>query len=311
MDVDAALHELGMLSCVPDQRRQYLLECRLRSSIARSSSCVGRERKMSEPPSALTLQEARRTAQVAGRERKNSEPPVSTQTMTPPRTSITPSNSPTKGVVTSGFNVLKINPAFVTGVMISPGKQRDVRSKLTRDSRHCLMASERLDQENKDVICKRVKHAQQRAKRFRKPYECPWLQRHASRSTNQNIDSYKARGEPAPPSICLKSENVLNIQKSHFLDSSLSPSNDGNATSHVAQVHVQPVQLHVPSTEQQCSFSCDTTSELLSGSQRSKSLDELDFAKLRVAEQENQNYWLERKEIETVSQHMENLNVSE
>ena len=273
MDIDAALMELGMLSSVTDSRQQYLAE--------RSRPRV---RQVSEPSTSTSL-----------------EPDAASLTSA----CMTPTNSPNKGT----YQIVQLNPQFVTSLSSGINAIEMTRSA-SKDSIDfgTRYSQESLDRESKSNRLSRNKVS--RLRRFRKPYEVPWLQRHSidvcysgeSSSGSQSEHSTEtvaatAAGAPPPqtPPIELEKRNLC-------LFNTVTPAEKSRDAA----------------TEKPlCSSSNASTPEKSNhhsqGSTvpRSKSLDDLDFAKLRLAEAENHNFIVQKKEIDSVSQHLQNLNVNE
>ena len=134
-----------------------------------------------------------------------------------------------------------------------------------------------------------------RLKRFRKPYEVPW--RHSQTSfcyssiQSEGGTTATGRGGATP-------------EKSHGLTVDQSGSLNGNTPDKTGGIP------RVGSAGSELGFlSIPTPGGPLVT--RSKSLDELDFNKLRLAEAENQNLVLERQEIDSMSQNLQNLQVNE
>ena len=277
MDLDAALNELGMLSAVPDSRRQYLQEKARRDSLEKS-----RGRNLSEPSLGSLV-------------------------------TATPSNSPIKSAASTSqspssvYHVLKLNPQYVVSLSSGtpsgqPTSQNNYfpstssydlnaacysspqSSSSLAESSHTaetntvvrsITFGAKYSQENIDYQVRNSRTAKlrlSRLKRFKKPYEVPWL----SNAHRYNI-SYPA--PMAGPSLVMPS-----------------------------------TAAQAPRAAENLGNSCTSTPEKPAEGgtfSRSKSLDELDFSKLRLAEAENHNFILEKKEIENVSQNLQKLHVYE
>lgn len=253
MELDTALHELGMLSSVTESRRQYLQEKARRDSLEKS-----RMRNLSEP-SLGSLVHA------------------------------TPTNSPTKQG-SQGYQVLQINPQYVVSLSTSCfGKDshsdhynRDASERSTPSTMAETDLSSRAaavsigakySQENVEYQAKSCRIARcrlARLKRFRKPYEVPWH----GMEKRYNISYPK----PLPgPTLVMPQTARIPL------------SSEGNRSTNTPEK---------PLGE-------------LASVHRSRSLDELDFSKLQLAEAENHNFILEKKEIDTVSNNLQKLHVHE
>lgn len=257
MDVDAALNELGMLSSVTDSRKQYVCERTRR-----------RVRQVSEPGnSGLSVETSMSEA------------------------CMTPSNSPNKGM----YQIVTLNPQFVTS--LSAGMAA-LDAAVIQDaspqhidqlgSRYC---QESLDFEAKTSRLSRLKCS--RIRRYRKPYEVPWLQRHSIDVCYSSVDAASPENSNDSTASC----------STPPIDSSL------NLGPFSTPEKTRP-------TESMCKSSDTTTPEKSAVTTpapvtRSKSLDDLDFSKLKLAEAENQNFIVQKKEIDSMSQYLQNLNVNE
>ena len=271
MDIDSALNELGMLSSVTESRRQFMHE-RERYLQRR----VSRERYVSEPTDNQT------NGACAGSEYATISENLATSLQTP-------SNSPSKG---STYQIVQLNKQYVTGVSTcSPTKgdsdfQEPVRMELpTTSSAQTWLdfgqkySSDTVSQETKVGRLAKSKLAS-RVRRFKKPYDLPW--RHS-------IESYyfdHSASSTATSSSTISSGFMCTPDKSRPADKVACSSNS--------------------STPEKCQ-----TAPQGSTVPRSKSLDDLDFAKLRLAEAENHNLILEKREIDRVSQHLKDLHVGE
>ena len=189
----------------------------------------------------------------------------------------TPSNSPNKG----GYEIVHINPQFVTS--LSAGSLNRAAEKSNgANSKTALTIGAKYSQENIEYEAKssrlaRVKMA--RLKRFRKPYDVPWR--------NQMEICYQAYSTPylspppkptlsfkvETPDMSTRAADCVNISNTSTPEKNLQGPREGTVI-------------------------------------RSRSLDELDFAKLRLAEAENHSFVAQKKEIENVSQHLQNLQMN-
>ncbi len=207
---------------------------------------------------------------------------------------MTPSNSPDKS---TGYQVIKLNPQFVTS--LSSGLEQlevsrpQVQSAVTFGARYSQDSLEREARNSRRA-------SRLRYSRFRKPYELPWLQRHSIDvcygssaasglfSNENSSDSFASAEDNHPSSSAPPSETTSNL--------------------------CLAVASESPRTKL-CSSSSGSPEKTLSQGAgavaRSKSLDDLDISKLRLAEAENHNFIRQKKEIDSVSQYMQNLNVNE
>lgn len=290
MDLDSALSELGMLSTVTDSRKQYLREQELRF---RQSSLCPRNRNHSEP-----------SITGAG----------------------TPANSPTKGM----YRIIHLNSQFVTSLSTglatftqpstsasssslssSPSLPTSslLRKPIMKNSTACecldfgeKYRQEELEQDSRAHRLSRLKLS--RMKRFRKPYELPWRQ--SLEKTYGTVTSTYC------PMTMSSPYTSVNSTYSH-MSCSLSQSQYSSVgTSFFEMV---PDKSHAD--PKISSSNCSTPEKTQHGNSqqacvtRSKSLDDLDVTKLQLAECENQNFIVQRKEIDTVSQHLQDLHVME
>ena len=212
----------------------------------------------------------------------------------------TPSNSPTKGV----YQVVQFNSQFITS--LSSGLQACTRPSISNASPSNLQKpaalnssvcerldfgeryrQEELEQDAKANRLSRLKMS--RVKRFRKPYELPWRQAlekscnsSPSNSPNQHPEQYST------PVACVATPFLGVTPEKNRPADKISTSNSSTP-------------------EKSCYNSAKQPASVI----RSKSLDDLDLSKLRLAESENQNFVLERKEIDNVSQHLRDMHVAE
>lgn len=210
----------------------------------------------------------------------------------------TPTNSPQRGT----YRILHINPQYVASVttLQASGCNADTPGPANSgflDSNRLTVAQEgfslpvppfgakysqdMLERDSQTSRLARVKLA--RLKRFKRPYEVPW--RHSTE-------------------VCYSSYST-----------SPGTSNDSHLAASVAVV-TTPDRLTRGGSDHKLSNSNASTPEKLSAQrkqsmQRSRSLDELDFAKIQLAEAENHNIVLQKREIDNMSHHLRNLQVTE
>ena len=263
MDMDAALSELGMLSSVTDMRKQYVNE--------RAERTRRRNRLISEPSTSAS------SLEVAG-------------------VCMTPSNSPNKANASNGsYQIVQLNTQFVTslssGLNALEASQAVSQEAMSFGSHY---SQETLEQEAR---ANRISRTRSRLRRFRKPYELPFLHRHSidtcysslpdtSVSTDNSNDSLASADEKPGCSTPPQHQTLDSV----FRRPAAAASKQLSASSNLST----PEKTVVPGAV------C-----------RSKSLDDLDFSKLRLAEAENHNFILQKKEMDSVSQYMENLHVNE
>ena len=242
------------------------------------------------------LAECRRKELAAlSRERKNSEPVIATNKFEETKGKADMNTSKT------GYQVLQLNSDFVTHVSPSSIKLDPMISPV-------IEFGSKYNQENIEKESRSSRHSRSRLSsrmnRFKKPYDIPWLQRHS-------VDS-------CYPSSCY--ERYTSNQLLYSLPHSKSQCDSHDevfSTEDSACIMKENVGKMEPGDKIQLKQS--SNSDTSTGSKpkkhrqfcRSKSLDELDFSKLRVAETETMNYVEERKEIETVSSCLQNLHVNE
>ncbi len=221
------------------------------------------------------LQERARQDRAGHRRDRNlSEPGTSA--------SPTPSNSPSKGT----YQILQMNPQYVISLSTTGPKMEDRISNISRDLSSNFGAKysqENIEYEVKTSRVARTKLA--RLKRFRKPYEVPWRNstgEHCYRTPYFGPLLSQSQASAAAAAIGTPEKTTRGADRAS--NSNTSTPEKQNSSSLLS------VEVTVP---------------------RSKSLDELDFAKLRLAEAENHNFILEKKEIDKMSQHLQNLQVNE
>ena len=221
------------------------------------------------------------------------------RTTSEPMTSLRDNDASASSHNKINFQLLQMNPVYVTSVNTGSSLW-----KTPGDGTFCQ------EQENIDVLQKQTKHTR-RAKRFRKPYEMPWLQRHSKLQPNRKKGASRNCDSAAVASMA---SGARSQSKAQHCDAAA-----------VIQVSINPsAVLEATSTQASSSTGGDIVTSSGSGPPphsslapptpsvpRSKSLDQLDFEKLSVAELENQNYLLEKREIEKVSHHLQNLNVTD
>ena len=291
MDLDSALSELGMLSTVTDSRKQYLQEQAMRF---RHSGLCPRNRNHSEP-----------SITAAG----------------------TPANSPTKGM----YQIIHMNSQFVTSLStglaactqpstsssppLSPSAptsssllQKPVMKSST--ACECLDFGEKygqddLDQEARSSRLSRLKLS--RMKRFRKPYELPWRQ--SLEKTYGTMTSTYCHMTMSSP------YTSVNSTYSHMTSTSCNQIQNQYSTGDTSLLDMAPDKSHAGVKISSSNCSTPEKTQYANSQQacvtRSKSLDDLDVTKLQLAECENQNFIVQRKEIDTVSQHLQDLHVME
>lgn len=213
------------------------------------------------------------------RQRYISEPPGLSTSICP-----TPATSPAR----PSYQVVQLNTQYVTDVSTgSPPKLNnlhpiDIKSLSKMQLKDGPSAACRLEfgdkysKENLETEAQKGRLARlklARLKRFQRPYDLPW---------KHNMEQhYHERAHTLHVPIT----NLLSTpEKSRLADKEC----NSNSTT-----------PEKPATSSLCSVP------------RSKSLDELDFAKLHLAEAENKTFIQERKDIETVSQHLKDLHVNE
>ena len=228
------------------------------------------------------------------RARQISEPSTSTLTVAN-NVGMTPSNSPDKGNH-SGYQVIKLNPHFVTSLSSGLSQLEVTRPPVahTAVSLGSQYNHDSLEREARNRRMSRMKVS--RYHRFKKPYELPWL------SQRHSID------------VCYSGDSFSNDNSN---DSAVSDDKPGCSTPTVntaTNMCLFSTPEKTRPKEKPCSTSNTGSPEKTlnqSAVARSKSLDDLDFSKLRLAEAENHNFILQKKEIDSVSQCMQNLNVNE
>lgn len=198
----------------------------------------------------------------------------------------TPSNSPSKG---GGYQILQLNMNYVTELSTCTPKKDADPSALSMDLPTTSQGSDKTwfdlsqDYSKSDSFSKESKTGRlakskmsSRLRRFRKPYDIPW--RHS-------IESYYSDHSASPPLSSTFSASELSLpekaQKRVTYPSNSSTPEKTHPAAHGASVP------------------------------RSKSLDDLDLAKLKLAEAESNSSVLEKHEIDRVSQHFNDLHVGE
>ncbi len=280
---DAALNELGMLSTTTTVRQQYLREQAARRRNA--SSEPGLTRNYSEPIGLDAVGGA------------CLQKPGATDAVSP-----TPSNSPSRALMGPGYQIVSINPQFVTSLTassppsnsLSPTSGPPTLAQLSARSRvsgaSIVARASRTEPEevtlrvvefgtkySQDSL-ERERHATRtqraklsRLKRFKKPYEVPW------RHQIEKLYQQSPVGSP--------SQSVGGLVNRPYNSNSTSPEKSDSLANEV----------------------CTVT--------RSKSLDEIDFNKLRLAEGANHNLTsstsVPGREIDNMAQHLQNLQVNE
>ena len=220
------------------------------------------------------------------RDRQLSEPSVATGT---------PSNSPQRGT----YQIVHINPTYVTslttvpGSVCYPGNQEDMvgcpdANSLTVARDPVLLpvptfgakySQDSLERDSRATRLTRMKLA--RLKRFKRPYDVPWRQ-------TSDFSFQGALPCPVPQETQLAATVVTTTPDRLCRGGSDNKLSNSNAST--------PEKASVQRTL---------------SLQRSRSLDELDFAKLQHAETENHNTVLEKREIDNMSHHLRNLQVTE
>ena len=276
-----------MLSTTSNSRREYLRERSARRE--KTLSEPGLARNYSEPIGLYTADEASNGA-----------------AMSPP-TAPTPSNSPSRpGHLGPGYQIVRINPQFVTSLTaasptanrLSPTGLTSVcqPSSLTSAAAAVIATTTRREPEEVQlrVIEFGAKYSQDalehesytnrtrrtklaRLKRFKKPYEVPW--RH-------QVEQCFLK----PPVCAIGNPEIPVIHSADRPCASNTSTPEKNGTTG-GRRHSQ--------TEP-----CTVT--------RSKSLDEIDFNKLRLAESMNHNFSsTQGLEIDSMAQNLQNLQVNE
>lgn len=289
MDLDSALNELGMLSSVCDGKQQYLVERRKKEKPSGL-----RERKLSEPASLVAQSQHKTTS------------------LSKPDSTSTPNNSPTKA---SPYQVVQLNPKFVTHFSTalsgsdSPGQSK----KYSPDNWEMDASSRSL-----------TKIRLTRSKRFKKPYEMPWLQRHSIDTCYPSsvLGNNQLTNDDKPLQKLSPSLSDINIC-SRPVSASISLFDRVGETSSSLFDRVDKTQRindrnDLAKTSNSDSLHCNGDGNgnhcphaIQGHVSRSKSLDELDFANLKVAEYETKNLIQERKEIDNMSNYLQNLHVNE
>lgn len=248
MDLDAALHELDMLSTPTESRRQFLAE-RNRSKSESGSSAVSRKVGVESSESSA-----------------------------------------------NGYQIIQINPTFVTGFMSEvemPCKERvtpnssspkgasSYRGACSSGYTPCALGGsyrqdpDSLESEVRMHRLARIKLGRQR--RFRKPYEVPWRLHHSLPLPEiQPPISPRDHRPPDPGELKIEAPSS---------PKTVNPSKSNNSS----PVKISSLVIH-----------------------RSKSLDDLDLAKLKITEfSQDQNFVSQRQEIDQMSQDLKDLQMKE
>ncbi|ELU13899.1 hypothetical protein CAPTEDRAFT_202543 [Capitella teleta] len=229
---------------------------------------IARERYLSEPP-------ADKITDASSTYVPRSRPQIS-ETPSPE----TPLNSPLKG---SGFHILQLNMNYVTQFSThssssSPKDNDEAFSMETKDE------GQPWEHLGKDYASKESHPRSSKSKgpsrlrRLKKPYEIPW--RHS-------IESYYS------------DQTVLPSPSSSFFNNCVSESKTSSCSSS-SKTTTRVCSSNSSTPEKSPSCSSLSSASLL----RSKSLDDLNLAKLKLATTETQ-------EMERVSQHFNDLHVGE
>ena len=196
----------------------------------------------------------------------------------------TPATSPAR----PSYQVVQLNTQYVTDVSTgSPPKLTDQHSldlqslnfKFDKDGPPAacrLEFGDKFSKENLEAESQRGRLARlklSRMKRFQRPYDLPWKHKMERHYTERSYS--------------------LNVPITNLLST--------------------PERTRL--ADKECNSNSTTPEKPTSSSfctvPRSKSLDELDFAKLHLAEAENHSFIQEKRDIETVSQHLKDLHVNE
>ncbi|KAI0207329.1 hypothetical protein LSAT2_007994 [Lamellibrachia satsuma] len=198
---------------------------------------------------------------------------------------VTPLNSPVKG----GYQIVQLNTSYVVGVSrkLTTGAAKQEPQRDHYAACEFLNFGEQYFQDATEYEARtnrlaRIRFARS-SRRFKKPYEIPW---HNHIEDQQCFLAGTSQTRPASSSnlVGLSGEKPCMVTGS---------SNPGT-----------PEKTSADATSYRPPLAATVT--------RSKSLDELDFAQLRLnSEKDNCNFVLERKEIERMSQNFLHLQVNE
>ena len=201
---------------------------------------------------------------------------------------VTPLNSPVKG----GYHIVQLNTSYVVGVTRIPTVDCDRATPTLHEPRRdhcmayeCLKFGEEYYQDATEYEARtnrmaRIKFG--RTRRFKRPYELPWH----NRVTEDQSCHLGVTSQTRPAS----SSNLVGL---------------GEVTSCVVAGSSNPC---TPEKTPVASLMPPIAATVT----RSKSLDELDFAQLRLnSENDNCSFVVERKEMERMSQTFLHLQVNE
>lgn len=215
---------------------------------------------------------ARRAALTRQRQRYLSEPQQ--------HSTATPSNSPVKP---RGYKVVRLNEAFVTSLG-SCSKPPSLSSAAAPS-----FSEEKITNDQKSVVNQALqkgpgKQKLSRLKKFRKPYEVPW--RHSIETCYGLRDKFTFAQNGVSSRASSSSDSVTS--QADFLrpDERARGSSNQSTPEKASRRRRQNVTVT-----------------------RSRSLDDLDLSKLRLAEKER-DYAKEKRDIESVSANLKNLNLA-
>ncbi|KAK2190931.1 hypothetical protein NP493_64g01045 [Ridgeia piscesae] len=201
---------------------------------------------------------------------------------------VTPLNSPVKG----GYQIVQLNTSYVVGVsrkvttdgnsaMKDPQCDHYAACEFLNFGEHYFQEATKYEARTNRLA--RIKFARS-SRRFKKPYEVPW-------HNHMDAHCHLAGTTQTRPA---SSSNLVGLSgEKPYMVASGSGSNPSTPekTPGATMLCMPPIAATVT---------------------RSKSLDELDFAQLRLnSEKENCSFVLERKEIERMSQNFLHLQVNE
>ena len=204
---------------------------------------------------------------------------------------VTPLNSPVKG----GYHIVQLNTSYVVGVTRIPTVDCDQATHTLHEPRRdhcmayeCLKFGEEYYQDATEYEARtnrmaRIKFGRS-TRRFKRPYELPWHNRAEDQSCHLAVTS---QTRPA------SSSNLVGLggETACVVAGSSNPCTPEKAPGGSVATLMPPIASTVT---------------------RSKSLDELDFAQLRLnSENDNCSFVVEQKEMERMSQTFLHLQVNE
>ncbi|XP_013402125.1 uncharacterized protein LOC106167799 [Lingula anatina] len=285
MDVDAALHELGMLSSVTDGRRQFLRE---------------RSRTRSEQGTSFTVGGGSLCGTGDTDIENNYSPgktPFQIISMNPSYvTSFT--NTPTPLPETASVNVISTRGYL----NMQTAEIADNMNNLSLGSNYHRQRSPRDEHHNTRLM--RLKMA--RLRRWRKPYEVPWR-------SSLELGGFSSGFSGGSGLTCSPSSSCSSTTGTNSNGNCQTPTREGPSCGSDGDVDKdgKPGMKRCASNSNTPEKLKQAISHLPTGLtfHRSRSMDDLDIKKFPSAQAENLNYMLEKREIDSMSQHLSDLKV--